>query len=175
MDGLLSVDMSETSTRVKPTVHGGLQLCRRTHIIGLNAGSAHGGGIQSMRTDHCPLSLQTHVSPETPVWRHCLSFPQCAPPVRWLFDLYCARVLRERSPGNQPNRRCMWGGGPTSLSDLGGALSPHGGCKWGMPDIVWCARPQGLRTGALGLLQRYGPRSLSSTPPPAHAHAHGGP
>ena len=25
------------------------------------------------------------------------------PPVRWLFDLYCARVLRERSPGNQPN------------------------------------------------------------------------
>ena len=25
------------------------------------------------------------------------------PPVRWLFDLYCARVLGERSPGNQPN------------------------------------------------------------------------
>ena len=26
------------------------------------------------------------------------------PPVRWSFDLYCARVLRERGPGNQPNR-----------------------------------------------------------------------
>ena len=28
------------------------------------------------------------------------------PPVRWLFDLYCACVLRERDPGNQPNNVC---------------------------------------------------------------------
>ena len=30
-------------------------LLRRTHIIGIKAESADGGGIQSMRTNHCPL------------------------------------------------------------------------------------------------------------------------
>ena len=64
---------------------------------------------------------QTQVSPETPVWRHCLSYLQCAVyftshppnpepapstysasahrgrallPIRWLFNLCCAFVMR---------------------------------------------------------------------------------
>ena len=32
-----------------------------------------------------------------------LTLTRALPPVRWLFNLYCARVLRERDPGNQPN------------------------------------------------------------------------
>ena len=52
-------------------------------------------------TENAVLLSKSQVSPETPVWGHCLSSPQCAvgralPPVRWLFDFHCACVLRER-------------------------------------------------------------------------------
>ena len=79
-----------------------------------------------LRAGRAQRTSQTQVSPETPVWHHRLSCPQCAvyslpthpppnphplnriylqcnrtpgrgralPPVRWLSELHCARVLR---------------------------------------------------------------------------------
>ena len=61
-----------------------------------------------------PLSIppggkcnRTQVSPETPVWRHCLSSQQCAarsrPSDGGSAYTVPVRVLRERGPVNQPN------------------------------------------------------------------------
>ena len=46
--------------------------------------------------------VQTQV-PQKPQFGVTASLIHSVQPVRWLFDLYCACVLRERGPGNQPN------------------------------------------------------------------------
>ena len=48
--------------------------------------------------------LETQVSPETPVWHHCLSYPQCAPARQMVVRLIlcpCLEGVRSREPAKQ--------------------------------------------------------------------------
>jgi len=71
--------------------------CSRTHIIGLKGESAYGGGNQSMRTDHCSLSLKREVSncvpqPLDPGWIPNISFRALYCISCWSKGLHSLRV-----------------------------------------------------------------------------------
>ena len=60
----------------------------------------------------CSIFYFPPTHPRTRAIQNCRALP----PVRWWFDLYCARALRERGPGNQPNIDCIVAFSPHTMA-----------------------------------------------------------